>query len=231
MDYRVRRAIALVEAHLDEGWSSAELAELVNLSPSRLNQLFKEETGMPPARYLRRLRMERAKHLLEITDLSVKQVMAAVGVFDESHFVRDFKMSFGLTPARHRARFLSSYPDEQACDGCGRMVAATDPAPLPSAVGPAAAPPLLVRRASHPRQFSARGRVRPPLREDADRRELLSLLSERHAVFAEVTTAITGNIVREKPSGRSISYKPRHVAVSRRLPPAAEHYPAPRRRS
>lgn len=41
---------------------------------------------MPPARYLRRLRMRRAMELLETTNLSVKQVMARVGLCDESHF-------------------------------------------------------------------------------------------------------------------------------------------------
>ena len=135
MEYRVRKAIALAEQSLHKGWSPAKLAALVNLSPSRLHQLFKEETGVPPARYLRQLRMRRAKELLETTHLSVKQVMAGVGLTDESHFVRDFKKTCGLTPARYRERFLSGAP-----------------APAP--------PPLLLRRASHLRQLSEPARRR-----------------------------------------------------------------------
>src|SRR5215217_5935917 len=114
MDHRVRQVIALAEESLRKGWSPAQLAALVNLSPSRLHQLFKEETGLPPARYLRRLRMRRAKELLETTNLSVKQVMAAVGVSDESHFVRDFKESCGLTPAKYRERFRRRAPAAHA---------------------------------------------------------------------------------------------------------------------
>jgi AraC-like DNA-binding protein len=129
MEHRVRKVIALAEESLHKGWSPAKFAGLVNLSPSRLHQLFKEETGLPPARYLRQLRMRRAKELLETTHLSVKQVMAGVGLTDESHFVRDFKKSCGLTPARYRARFHQSAPAS-------------------------ATPPLLLRRVSYPRQCS-----------------------------------------------------------------------------
>jgi AraC-like DNA-binding protein len=134
MEHRVRQAIALAEETLHKGWSPAKLAASVNLSPSRLHQLFKEETGMPPARYLRQLRMRRAKGLLETTHLSVKQVMAGVGVNDESHFVRDFKKTCGLTPARYRERFRNGVAHD------------------------AATPPLLLRRTSHPRQLTE-----PPL--------------------------------------------------------------------
>jgi transcriptional regulator GlxA family with amidase domain len=76
MEHRVRQVIALAEESLHRGWSPAKLAALVNLSPSRLHQLFKDGTGVPPARYLRQLRMSRARELLETTHLSVKQVMA-----------------------------------------------------------------------------------------------------------------------------------------------------------
>jgi AraC-like DNA-binding protein len=134
MEHRVRQAIALAEESLQKGWSPAKLAAAVNLSPSRLHQLFKEETGVPPARYLRRLRMRRARKLLETTNLSVKQVMAGVGLTDESHFVRDFKKNSGLTPARYRERFHNGGPHASAT------------------------PPLLLRRVSHPRQLSE-----PPL--------------------------------------------------------------------
>src|ERR671938_118276 len=95
-----------MKAHLPRGWPANKFAALVNLSPSRLHQLFKDETGLPPAKYLRRLRMEQARALLESSYLSVKEVMRQVGVTDESHFVRDFKKTYGAPPARYRARFL-----------------------------------------------------------------------------------------------------------------------------
>ncbi len=82
--------------------SLSKMAETVNLSPTHLCYLFKSETGTPPARYLRRLRMQNAATLLAETFLSVKEVMARVGFSDESHFVRDFKRIHGLTPTEYR---------------------------------------------------------------------------------------------------------------------------------
>lgn len=107
MSHRVQKVIRLMKEYLHRGWPASKLARLINLSPSRLHQLFKEETGLPPARYLRLLRMQHAKELLETSCLSVKQVMAKVGVTDESHFVRHFKKLYGHTPARYRERFRS----------------------------------------------------------------------------------------------------------------------------
>jgi transcriptional regulator GlxA family with amidase domain len=61
---------------------------------------------MAPLQYLRAVRMKRAKQLLETTFLSVKQIMIEVGLRDESHFVRNFKVTYGLPPARFRTQFL-----------------------------------------------------------------------------------------------------------------------------
>ena len=229
MDYRVRSAIALAEECLQKGWTPARLAEAVNLSPSRLHQLFKRETGMPPARYLRLLRMQRARELLETTHLSVKQVMARVGVTDESHFVRDFKKSYGLTPARYRERFQNGNGDENAHaphEVSARALQAPPPLhvrqPEPASSVTAWAPPLLLRRASHPRQLSE------PTFESRKRRELLSLLRRRHAAFAELTTEATDTIVRDMPGERAISYSPRASAPPRRPPPRAARTRPPR---
>ncbi|MFN2482857.1 MAG: helix-turn-helix domain-containing protein [Pyrinomonadaceae bacterium] len=113
MDPRVQTVISLMKERLHQGCSANSLASHVNLSPSRLHQVFKVETGLPPARFLRRLRMEQSRELLETSYLSVKEVMARVGVADGSHFVRDFKKTFGCSPAKYRERFLSARPAEE----------------------------------------------------------------------------------------------------------------------
>ncbi len=103
MDQRLQIVIALMKEELHRDISLHELASSVNLSLSRLHHLFKAETGTTPAHYLRFLRMERAKELLEFTFMSVKQIMVSVGVQDRSHFEREFKRMYGLTPTQHRA--------------------------------------------------------------------------------------------------------------------------------
>jgi len=103
MDRRVQIIINLMEGNFHRNISLKDLARAVNLSQSRLNHLFKADVGVSPVLYLRTLRMERARDLLEMTLLSVKQVMTSVGVKDKSHFERDFKKIYGATPSRHRA--------------------------------------------------------------------------------------------------------------------------------
>ena len=85
--------------------SLSEFAQSVNLSVWRLCHVFKTDVGMPPMRYLRLLKMERAKDLLESSFLSVKEIGFRVGLTDESHFVRDFKATYGLSPACYRTQF------------------------------------------------------------------------------------------------------------------------------
>ena len=63
---------------------------------------------MPPIRYLRLLRMKRAKDLLESSFLSVKEIAFQVGLNDESHFVRDFKSTYGYSPALYRSQFRNN---------------------------------------------------------------------------------------------------------------------------
>ena len=99
---RVRVAIDFMNANLHRRIPLAELAEVVNLSPSHLSRLFKTQTRLSPGEYLRRLRMEKARHLAATSLLSVKQIMAAVGYKSKSHFVRDFRRSFHLTPSEYR---------------------------------------------------------------------------------------------------------------------------------
>lgn len=84
----------------------------LNLSKSRFRHLFTREMSVSPARYLKQLRLQKAKDLLENSALSVKEVMAAVGMSDFSHFVRDFKDMYGLSPlSLRRASWLGRLDD------------------------------------------------------------------------------------------------------------------------
>ena len=104
MDQRVRAAILLMEKSLHRDLSLEEIAQSVNLSASRFRHLFKAEIGVSPAQYMKSLRMQRARELLDATFLNVKQVMSMAGVRDKGHFIENFKKAYGLTPTQHRAR-------------------------------------------------------------------------------------------------------------------------------
>jgi len=102
MDQRVVAVIALMKHDPRQALPLSRLAQSVNLSTTRLWYLFKAETGCPPGRYLKTLRMQDATTLLLDTFLSVKEIIARVGFSDGSHFVKDFKRIYGVTPTEYR---------------------------------------------------------------------------------------------------------------------------------
>jgi AraC family transcriptional regulator of arabinose operon len=81
----------------------SQLAMSVNLSASRLAHLFRADTGCAPARFLRNLRLDQARALVEETTLSIKEIMAHVGINDPSHFCRAFQQRHGAPPRRLRS--------------------------------------------------------------------------------------------------------------------------------
>ena len=105
MDPRVEKIQRLMQNNLHKDVSLSELAQSVNLSVWRLGHIFRLQVGMAPIKYLRFLRMEKARHLLETSYLSIKEIGYHVGLNDESHFVRDFKKTYGAPPTVYRARF------------------------------------------------------------------------------------------------------------------------------
>jgi transcriptional regulator GlxA family with amidase domain len=104
MDARVKVAIDIVERSMAKKLSIRALCRSVNLSPARLRQLFRLETGLSPMQYVKRVRLERAANLLRTTFLSVKEVTYQSGATDIRDFIRDFKKKYGLTPSEYRTR-------------------------------------------------------------------------------------------------------------------------------
>jgi transcriptional regulator GlxA family with amidase domain len=113
MDRRVQTIIAIMKNDLHRELHLSALARKVDLSTSRLHHLFKAETGTTPALYLHSLRIKRAKELLEIHSLSIKQIMIHIGVKDRSHFERSFKRVCGLTPTQYRAGVQRLEPTDE----------------------------------------------------------------------------------------------------------------------
>jgi transcriptional regulator GlxA family with amidase domain len=104
MDPRVTAAIDIMAQATNSRISVASMSRRLNLSSGRFRELFKEETGQSPKRYLKKLRMERAEELLRSTFLSIKEITFLIGMNDVSHFVRDFKKEFGLKPSQLRIK-------------------------------------------------------------------------------------------------------------------------------
>jgi two-component system response regulator YesN len=99
--------IEFMNANLDRKLSLSELASSVNISCSPLCYLFNSQVGMSPGHYFLMLKMQKAAELLTTSpSVSVKQIMAMVRYDDKSHFVRNFKRAYALTPSQYRAKHL-----------------------------------------------------------------------------------------------------------------------------
>lgn len=107
-DLRIIEAVRLIKSNYAQEFDFNALAETLNLSASRLRQLFKLQTGIPFRKYLQHVRMQRAQFLLETTFLKIKQITEQIGIRDDSHFVRDFAKEFGQSPAEYRKSYRSA---------------------------------------------------------------------------------------------------------------------------
>jgi AraC family transcriptional regulator of arabinose operon len=110
MDRRIQTVGSAIEKDFRRAWDIEALAQLVNLSASRLRHLFKAEMGQTPTQFLKSIRMREAEMLLRTTFLSVKEIMNRVGISNESHFVHEFKKAHGLAPSKYRSAFTVANP-------------------------------------------------------------------------------------------------------------------------
>lgn len=98
----LEHAIQYLTEHLTESVKLADLAQYIGLSKQHLIYLFNRETGVPPIEYFLRMKMQRAGQLLDLTDLSVKEIAISVGLSDPYYFSRLFKQMMGLSPTEYR---------------------------------------------------------------------------------------------------------------------------------
>jgi AraC-like DNA-binding protein len=115
MDYRVAMAKTLLEQWKHRNDSLKDVAKHLRMSRSHLRHLFRKNIGMPPKKYLKLVRLQSARDLIGGTLLSIKEVAVKVGYCDSSHFVRDFKVQYGVTPTQ--IRVLPKNRIRQGTDG------------------------------------------------------------------------------------------------------------------
>ena len=81
------------------------LAERARLSPRQFARAFTAETGMPPGRYVDRVRLEAARRRLEDTRDGVEQVARFCGYHTPEAMRRAFQQTLQVSPAEYRRRF------------------------------------------------------------------------------------------------------------------------------
>ena len=107
-DSRIQQMAKIIDSQLpNPELTVVRIARELHSSPSRLRFLMRTTLGEPPKRYILMKRMLRAEVLLRSSFLSVKEVMAAVGMSDPTHFGREFRRLFGAAPREYRRQSLN----------------------------------------------------------------------------------------------------------------------------
>ncbi|MNZ43477.1 Arabinose operon regulatory protein [compost metagenome] len=99
----VAEACQFVSLHLDRKISLEEIAERLYMNPSYFSRLFKKETGETFIEYVTRMKMRRAKELLDQTAAPVGKICETLGYDNQSYFIKLFKSFSGVTPVEYRS--------------------------------------------------------------------------------------------------------------------------------
>ena len=91
-----------IYANYDKELSVDLLAEQVYMAPSYLSHIFKKETGQNLSKFIKALRMEKAKEMLMESHNKIVNISYAVGYPNVSYFCQSFREYFGVSPQKFR---------------------------------------------------------------------------------------------------------------------------------
>jgi len=99
---QTKLVIEYIQQHLPSKILLKDLTALAGLSQTNFIQRFNASFGASPHQYVIEARINRARKLLEKSDLSIAQIAALCGFADQAHLSVTFKRIAGMTPARYR---------------------------------------------------------------------------------------------------------------------------------
>lgn len=91
-----------IAENLNEHLTVGRLAGVVNMSSSHFSRVFKQQTGFSPYDYILISRLNRAKYLLQVTDMTVAAIAYEIGFNSESNFIYFFTENEGISPGKFR---------------------------------------------------------------------------------------------------------------------------------
>ncbi|NBC67815.1 helix-turn-helix domain-containing protein [Paenibacillus sacheonensis] len=105
IDRQIKRAVRWLSYQYAQPISIEQLSRSLGYHRTHLSKMFKQVTGVSPMQFLLKVRMDRAKELLnEQSHLSIDQVASSVGYPDALYFSKQFRKTFGYSPSEYRAQ-------------------------------------------------------------------------------------------------------------------------------
>ncbi|MBU5349458.1 AraC family transcriptional regulator [Paenibacillus lautus] len=103
-EFYIKRSVDFLHQNYDRNIQVKDVAAEVNLHPGYLHRVFRRGTGRTITEYLTMIRMEKAKMLLEQTDIPIHEISDYVGVGSRQYFHMLFKKYTETTPVEYRLR-------------------------------------------------------------------------------------------------------------------------------
>jgi AraC-like DNA-binding protein len=98
--HRIARAVERIRTDFDKPLRVEELAKEFGMSPSGFHHHFKTVTDMSPMQFQRHIRLQEARRLMLGEEMDAASAGYRVGYEDPSHFSREYKKQFGMSPMR-----------------------------------------------------------------------------------------------------------------------------------
>ena len=115
---QVADAVDYIYAHLGERITVDELADAVNISPTYLSRVFKQELGISVSEYIRRRKIDAAKNLLCYSRYELADIANMLSYSSQSHFIQQFRSVAGMTPKAFRDKyFMDNWHVNRGDDG------------------------------------------------------------------------------------------------------------------
>ena len=103
----MKHILRYIKEHIHANMNLAELSSKLSISKSIILNVFKNEAGITPGRYIDELIITKAKKLLLYRDLSIKDISDKLGFCDQFYFSKRFKEKTGHTPSQFRKNELT----------------------------------------------------------------------------------------------------------------------------
>lgn len=105
---RLQPALEWMAQHTEENSSLEDLAKVTGLSVTHFRRLFMDTFKETPAKYALRLRLNKARDMLENTGSTIASIALETGFYDQSHFVKAFHRIYKMNPTEYRSRHTQS---------------------------------------------------------------------------------------------------------------------------
>jgi len=104
VEKKIKKACLMMRENLHVNINVEELARDYHIGYSHFRRMFKKYTGLSPAQYHLKLRLQRANELLMTTNMSIKQIAYELGFQSNYYFTRIFTKKYGVSPSLIRKR-------------------------------------------------------------------------------------------------------------------------------